>query len=92
MLVLDGNMKNRRDVCMAKDAGYIKYPGLPGCVKSGCTSSPTYKSRYCEQHTNRVCIPQGSDEDQIIEIILEKKTTRNSTFYKVHKHLMNHLG
>lgn len=30
VLVVDGNMKNRRDVCKAKDAGYIEFLGLPG--------------------------------------------------------------
>ena len=30
VLVVDGNMKNRRDVCKAKDAGYIEFVGLPG--------------------------------------------------------------
>ena len=30
VIVLDGNMKNRRDICYAKDAGSIQYPGLPG--------------------------------------------------------------
>ena len=35
--MFDGNMKNRRDVSMAKDAGYIQYPKLQGHIKSGCT-------------------------------------------------------
>ena len=34
VLVLDGNMKNRRDVCMARDAGYTKYEGLPGALQN----------------------------------------------------------
>ena len=25
---------------MAKDAGYISYPGLPGQIKTGCMASP----------------------------------------------------
>ena len=36
VLVLDGNMKNRRDVCMARDAGYTTYEGLTACyIKCG---------------------------------------------------------
>jgi hypothetical protein len=31
-MVLDGNMKNHRDVCMAKDAGFIEFDGLPGSL------------------------------------------------------------
>lgn len=86
VMVIDGNMKNRRDVCMAKNVGCIEYPGLPGHVKSGCTSTPLYKSRYCQEHKNHACNPQDDDcnvGDQIVEMIVEKKTTRNNTFYKV---------
>ena len=57
ILVLDGNLKNRRDACLAKDAGFKSYPGLPGHVKSGCMSTPSFKSRYCKQHCERVCKP-----------------------------------
>lgn len=55
MLVLDGNMKNRRHVCNARDAGYIEYPGLPGKVKTGCMLTPEYKSKYCSEHKIRAC-------------------------------------
>ena len=41
MLVLDGNLKNQRDVCLAKDAGSINYSGFPGHVKTGYTASPS---------------------------------------------------
>lgn len=53
MLVLDGNMKNRRDICYAKDAGFVQFPGLPGQIKTGCMASPSFKSRYCIQHRHR---------------------------------------
>ena len=56
VLVLDGNMKNRRDICSAKDAGYVEYPGLPGRIKTGCMASPAFKSRYCNQHVTRSTI------------------------------------
>lgn len=36
MLVMDGNMKNHRDVCKATEAGFTKFDGLPGQVKIGC--------------------------------------------------------
>lgn len=93
MLVLDGNFKNHRDVCKAKDAGYITFDGLPGQVKTGCQKSPALKSRYCSLHKPRVCtltkLPEeGSTEEAgkkegIIEMILEKRTTRNTTYFKV---------
>jgi len=44
-LVLDGNMKNQRDVCNAREVGYVEYPGLPGRIKTGCMNTPAYKSR-----------------------------------------------
>lgn len=85
VLVLDGNMKNRRDVCMAKDAGCIQYPGIPGHIKSGCTASPQYKSRFCQEHTSRVSLSPCTDSegDPVIEMLLEKRTTRQRTSYKV---------
>ena len=49
-LVMDGNMKNRRDVCMAWEAGYIEYEGLEGKIKTGCINTPEQKSQYCTLH------------------------------------------
>jgi len=48
-------MKNCREIFLAKDAGMVSYPGLPGHIKTGCTTSPAYKSRYCKNHQTRVC-------------------------------------
>ena len=55
-------MKNRRDVCLAKDVGCISYPGLSGHIKTGCTASPAYKSRYCQQHQPRSCKVSNKEE------------------------------
>ena len=55
VLVLDGNVKNRRDVCLAKDARYIEFRNLPGSVKTGCQQTPDHKSRYCKSHKHQVC-------------------------------------
>ena len=52
VLVLDGNMKNHRDVCCAKDP---QFDGLPGVIKTECPASPDYKSQYCAQHKNHAC-------------------------------------
>ena len=32
-LVIDGNMKNHRNVCKAKDAGYVEFEGLQGLLR-----------------------------------------------------------
>ena len=61
-------MKNRRDVCYAKDAGFIQFDGLPGLIKTGCTSTPAFKSHYCSHHINQVCELKGSefiDDDEM---------------------------
>lgn len=55
VLVLDGNMKNRRDICYAKDAGFVQYPGLPGQINTSCVASPAFKSHFCQQHSTRSC-------------------------------------
>ena len=55
-LVLDGNMKHRRDVCYAKDAGIIQFDGLLGSIKTGCpAATPAFKCRYCIQHKIQAC-------------------------------------
>ena len=84
-------MKNHRDVCKATEAGYTKFDGLPGQVKTGCQKTPDFKSRYCHLHKPRVCNVSALDDkdghqDQtegVVEMILEKKVTRHTTYYKV---------
>ena len=100
-MVLDGNLKNRRDVCLAKDAGYIEYPGLTGRIKTGCMATPAFKSRYCTQHTDRVCTSSEGNAAQdntlltpgdqsVVEMLLEKKMTRTTTYYKVQLYIDVH--
>ena len=60
MLVLDGNQKNCRDICRAKDAGWIQYEGLPGHIKTGCTSSP------CEDHEVRSAEAESTSDEMVI--------------------------
>jgi len=40
VLVLDGNMKNHRDICSAKPQGHIEFECLPGVITTGWTSTP----------------------------------------------------
>ena len=42
-------MKNQRDVCYAKDAGFMKFDGLLGSIKTGCPATPAFKCRYRNQ-------------------------------------------
>ena len=89
-LVIDGNMKNRRDVCKADHAGYIKFEGLPGQVRTGCMSSPDLKSRFCKVHKPRACTltsGQGevTNQEGVVEMILQRKMLRNRTLYQVLK-------
>ena len=62
VLILDGNMKNHRDVCFAKDAGFIKFEGLDGSIKTGCPETPAFKNRYCTDHKPQVCNLDCSEE------------------------------
>lgn len=58
-LVIDGNMKHHREVCLAQEAGYVEFNGLPGKVKTGCPNTPQLKSRYCPLHTPTAFKLQG---------------------------------
>ena len=44
VIVLDGNMKNNRSVCLATHAEYAEYDGLPGTIQTGCPNTPAHKS------------------------------------------------
>ena len=86
VLVLDGNMKNHRDVCAAEDAGFVEYIGLPGRVKTGCMESPKQCSKFCSNHMTHHAQCSGSSvqsQAKIVEMILRKKETRSSTLYEV---------
>ena len=83
MLVVDGNMKNHRSVCAATEAGYIQYAGLHGSVKTGCTNTPCQQSRFCKVHKPCVLSVETEKPHSVIEMILEKRTTRSQNLYKV---------
>jgi len=55
-------MKNQRDVCYAKDAGFIEFDGLLWSIKTGYPATPAFKSRYCIQHKSQACELQSSEE------------------------------
>jgi len=99
VLVLDGNMKNSREVCLATHAGYAEFTGLPGRVQTGCPNTPGHKSRYCSLHAPCTALPKDiqfsedgspitvgpttSSEERHVAVILSKRVTRNSNFYQV---------
>ena len=99
MIVLDRNMKNSRQVCFATEAGHTEFSGLPGMLRTGCPNTPGYKSRYCALHSPTVTTPHnvqfsddgtvmtgGNSEDaepRHVAIIINKRVTRQSTFYQV---------
>ena len=105
VLVIDGNMKNHRDVCLAREAGFAEFSGLPGKIKTGCPNTPQPKSRYCPSHTPTAFTPEGdttstetaahtssSKLDEQLAYITAKKITRQSTFYQVHYTIIIHYS
>ena len=91
VLVIDGNMKNRRDVCAATEAGYTEYNGLPGVIKTGCQLTPSFQSKFCYEYSLRVGkitpVEDGQQvalpEENIVGIIASKKQTRRGIYYQV---------
>ena len=81
--MLNGNMKNNREVCCAVDAGYAEFSGLPGRVRTGC---PGFKSRYCYLHAPIVATTHETPTEERPGIIVDKRITRNSTTYQVSMH------
>ena len=91
-MVVDGNMKNRRNVCAATEAGYLEYDGLEGKIKTGCPMTPLQTSRYCYHHATRASKPEVQDkiqstvtigEEGIVKVIMSKKETRGAVYYQV---------
>lgn len=58
VLVLDGNMKNARQVCMLKDAGELHFSTIQGTVQVGKLQSDSYiVNKNPQQIMNGVFIP-----------------------------------
>ena len=103
VLVLDGNMKNSREVCFATDAGHTEFSGLVGMIRTGCPNTPAYKSRYCVLHSPTATTPSNvqfledgnpvttghskEPETRHAAIITRKRVTRQSTFYQVSSYI-----
>ena len=90
VLIMDGNMKNRRDVCAASEAEYIEYEGLPGALKTGCQFSPAYQTKYCNTHAPRISLKtdgketkESCNKEGVMRMITAKKQTRSETYYQV---------
>ena len=83
VLVLDGNMKNNREVCLAIDAGYAEFSGLPGKVKTGCPNTPQFKSRYCHLHAGLTISVDEAPSEERPGIIISKRVTRSTILYQV---------
>lgn len=95
-LVVDGNMKNHRNVCFATNAGYVEFNGLPGRVRTGCPNSPSYASLYCSLHKPMLAVAHHGDADgnpinltgksaekEPVGLVVGKRETRASTLYQV---------
>ena len=84
-------MKNHRDVCLAREAGFAEFSGLSGKIKTGCPNTPQPKS---PSHTPTAFTPEGdtsstetaahTSSSKLDEQLAYKKITRQSTFYQVH--------
>ena len=83
-------MKNHRDVCLAREAGYAEFSGLPGKVKTGCPNipQPAFKPQggtdCVDAETDPATHTILSKDDEQVAFITAKKVTRQSTFYQVH--------
>ena len=89
VLVLKGNQKNNHPVCAAKEAEFVEYVGLPGKVKTGYMATPEQTGIFCSLHKphqlKRSSGPETQHKGQhgVVEMILTKKETRNTTHYEV---------
>ena len=95
-------MKNHRYVCAARQAGYAEFKGLIGRIQTGCPKTPAHKSPYCSVHKPSVGVRHNhmecdgtstsnkavsTSEEHPVGMIIDKRITRNSTLYEVHKYV-----
>ena len=92
--------ENHQDVCFEGSAGFVEYKGLPRRVRSGCPTTPDFKSYYCILHKPLWStpskkgalgenVPESSSvmvEDQV-GLIIGKRETRKCALYEVHVHV-----
>ena len=64
-----------------KHAGKIQYTGLPGYVMTGCMQSPAFKSQYCKDHVERICIKGKGDSCEGTLEIIPCYMLENATMY-----------
>ena len=88
VIVIDGNLKNRRDICASKSAGHLEFIGLPGTIETGCQLTPCWQSRYCYNHAPRISGLSVKDSDEfcpedVVQYITEKRQTRSGMYYHV---------
>lgn len=97
MLVLDGNMKNARQVCMVKDVAELHFSAINGSIVVGCQNTPAKGSRYCAEHCETAIsfrddsvestgceeTEKGDQVGCLITKILNEKTTRQGIIYQV---------
>ena len=81
-------------MCLATHAGYAKYKGLPGAIRTGCPNTPALKLRFCSVHKPTLPTP-GNDEhlssasppssrqQRQPEMVIGKRSTRQGTLYEV---------
>ena len=95
VIVIDGNLKNRRDICASTSAGYLSFNGLPD-IKTGCQSTPARQSKFCYDHAPRKCkIPSNASEElsseHAVQIVTAKKQTRGGIYYQVSEDIFTRL-
>ena len=89
--MIDGNLKNRRDICACNSAGWLTFDGLPDRIKTGCQLTPAWQSKYCYDHAPRVNSKTMYESeqycpDEVVQVITGKKQTRNGTYYQVYQY------
>jgi len=93
VIVIDGNLKNRRDICASTSAGYLSFTGLPD-IKTGCQSTPAWQSKFCYDHAPRTCKMSDVSEDlyseRAVQYVTGKKQTRGGIYYQVREHTYLH--
>jgi len=66
VIVIDGNMKNCRQVCGVKDVTVCLFQSIAGEIKTGCINTPQKGYLVCKNHIDSACLYKDEDPDSQI--------------------------
>ncbi|KXJ21076.1 hypothetical protein AC249_AIPGENE27746 [Exaiptasia diaphana] len=97
VVVIDGNMKNCRQVCSCKGVTQLQFEGMIGAITVGCLNTPAKGLRLCKDHSttsiafrddenlmNEKQCDDKDDKDDLLPLsVINERETRSGKFFEI---------